>query len=271
MEMPLVHEVWLASLKAAGRRPTTLSNYRYAVEGLSNWRGDNDLTAVSKFEALRYTAYLNETYMPGGVRNRLKALRNFYSWAVREEMAEANPFIGIVVRMQDETQPIAEEEAITKMLASAKRNLRDLALLTLMVDSGARKAEVAALTVADVDLTSGSLHIRVSKTRPRTIPLSDRSVVVLSRWLRRRGVAAGSLWSVGDPYSLVKQCVRRHSGGAITPHQLRRAFAVRWLLAGGSEVSLMRICGWSSRAMIVTYTRASADVVAEQEFRRLLG
>jgi len=103
------------------------------------------------------------------------------------------------------------------------------------------------------------------------VPLTDRAVVNLARWLRQRGTGPGSLWSVTDPYSLVKAALRRHSGGSITPHALRRAFAVRWLTQGGSEVSLMRLCGWSSREMINLYSRASADVIAADEFRRLLG
>jgi len=34
---------------------------------------------------------------------------------------------------------------------------------------------------------------------------------------------------------------------------------------------MLRLCGWSSTAMIRTYIRAGADQIAAEEFRRLLG
>ena len=53
------------------------------------------------------------------------------------------------------------------------------------------------------------------------------------------------------------------------PHAFRRAFAVRWLSNGGSELGLMRTAGWSSREMIAVYTAANADQLAQDEMRRL--
>jgi hypothetical protein len=45
---------------------------------------------------------------------------------------------------------------------------------------------------------------------------------------------------------------------------------VRWLEAGRSEVGLQRVVGWSSNAMIRTYTAAKADEIALAEHRRFL-
>jgi integrase len=72
------------------------------------------------------------------------------------------------------------------MLAAAKNDRRALAILVLLADSGCRRGELAAITRADVDLTSRVLHLRVSKSRARVVPLSDRAVVALGRWLRWR-------------------------------------------------------------------------------------
>lgn len=46
-------EMWLSALKAAGRSPTTLAGYRHAVDKFAAWRGESDVTTLSKFEALR--------------------------------------------------------------------------------------------------------------------------------------------------------------------------------------------------------------------------
>jgi integrase len=200
----------------------------------------------------------------------VKTLRAFFSWCIAEELVTANPFARITISVPADPRPTASQGEIDKMLAHAKGNRRDQALLTLLCDSGCRKGELAALRIEHIDLSSGTVTFPVSKSRPRTVPLTDRAVVALGRWLRERGTGSGSLWSVNDPYSLIKAAVRRHSGGTLTPHTMRRAFAVNWLLKGGTEVGLMRVCGWSSREMINLYSRASADVLADTEFRRLM-
>lgn len=265
-----VSEMWLSALRAAGRSPATLANYRHAVDKLAAWRGDPDVTTLSKFEALRFVQHLQDRYAPGGVSNRVRSLSALYGWLVREEIIEVSPFRNVKISVPAEAHTTATRDEIEAMLARAKGNKRDVALITLLVDTGCRKGELAALTVADIDLTSGTVRFPVSKTVARTVPLTDRAVVAVGRWLRQRGIGSGSLWSVSDPYALVRQVVRRNSKGTLTPHSLRRAFAVHWLAKGGSETSLMRLAGWSSLAMIQTYVRAQSDVIASDEFRRLM-
>jgi integrase len=52
-------------------------------------------------------------------------------------------------------------------------------------------------------------------------------------------------------------------------HMLRHTFVTRWLNAGGSEQSLMSLAGWSNRAMLDHYTKASASERAVEEAQRL--
>ena len=92
----------------------------------------------------------------------------------------------------------------------------------------------------DVDLTSGVVRLPVSKTRARVVPLSDRAVVALGRWMRHRHWVPAlrshpSLWSLDDPAQLIRRACRRYSKGTISPHALRRFFATQWLARGGSE------------------------------------
>ncbi len=282
--MPLNREIqqdqaaalWLASLRAMGRSSKTTDIYGYATGQLHEWRASRDtgLETLTKLEALAFTNHLLERYEPGGVQTRIKALRAFYNFLVAEEMATLNPFARVQVTVPDEDQPVVSEEQITAMLASAKKSRhrqRDVALITVLVDTGCRKGELAGVLVEDVDLGSGTIRFRESKTKPRTVPLTDRAVVALGRWLRARGTASGSLWAVQDPYGLVKSVCLRNSNGAVTPHQARRAFAIRWLERGGSESGLMRVAGWSSSEMVRLYTRSAASRLASDEMRRLMG
>ena len=222
---------------------------------------------------MQFVNWLTATYMPGGVESRVKRLRALWSWLVVEELATENVFSRIRVSVPPKEQPAVSDEMLESMLASARRRSRDLAVITILADTGVRKEELARVEVADVDLRSGILHIRVSKTRARSVPLSDRAVAALGKWLFRRQQAPGTgggLWKSHDPYSLMVAVCKRHSNGVVTPHMMRRRFAVTWLAKGGSESGLMRICGWSSTAMVRLYVAARADDLAHAEMRKLL-
>ena len=115
-------EMWLSALRAAGRSPATLANYRHAVDKLAEWRDDGDVTTLTKFEALRFVQHLTDQYAPGGVANRVRSLRACFSWLLAEEIVESNPFARVKIRVPEEAKTTADDEQIERMLAHAKGN-----------------------------------------------------------------------------------------------------------------------------------------------------
>ena len=265
-----VVDTWLCTLAVNGRRPATLTSYEYATRRLLEFHG-RQLATVGRAEALAFVTHLRERHRPGGVASIVRSLRAFYSWCIAEGLATANPFARLQVKVPKSLHATPAEADIDAVLRHAVRHRRDFALLAVLADTGCRKGEIAALTPTDISLASGVVRFPVSKTEPRTVPLSDRAHRALESHLRALGSSRLGLWASSDPYSLVAAVVRRHSEGQLTPHAFRRAFAVRWLAGGGSELGLMRVAGWSNREMISLYTAARADELAHAEMRRLQG
>lgn len=259
---------WLSLLRASGRRPATLLQYEWALRLLEETMLGHGLASVTRTEAVAFVESLRFRMKPGSVSAALRVLKTFYRHLVVEEVITKSPFERINVKVPEKIRPAMTATDIESMAAKA-HDARDRAVLFLLADTGARKGEVANVDLSDVDLTSGVITFRVSKTKPRSVPLSDRAVLHLQRYLRKRGTKSGNLWG-GDPYDYVRRAIRQMSGGTWTPHDLRRYFAIGWLTKGGSESGLMRICGWTTTEMLRLYTRASADVLAADEFRRLL-
>lgn len=263
-------EAFLSACGSMGRSPRTVQTYRDAIEVLRQWRtADANLETLTKLEGRAFTKHLLERFTPGGAAMRMRSLKAFYGWLVREEEIEKSPLKGIVINVPEVPQLTATDEQVTAMLARARKNPRDYLILMVMTTTGARKGEVAALEFGDMDLANRLVTIRTSKTTPRIVPMSDATAVAFTRWARRRGTGSGSLWSVADPYSLIERTVRGYSQGQLGSHALRRYFACSWLAKGGSEIGLQRTAGWAGPEMIRTYTRANGADLARDEHRRL--
>lgn len=84
------------------------------------------------------------------------------------------------------------------------RALRDLALVLVAASTAARREELRNLTVSDVNLRHGTVHILSGKgRRERTVVLHDWAKPALQTWLLVRGTKPGALF------------VKVHAGGAL--------------------------------------------------------
>jgi len=257
----------------SGCRRSTIERYGEVLDRLSS-----DLSAdpldLTGTEIRRYLSAWQADRSPSGAAFVLRHLRAFYRWAEREGLTEHDPTAGIVVRAQTAPMRTATDEQVEHLLrvrGRTRKDVRDRAIVHLLVATGARRTEVGTLSVSDVVLDELLVTIPRSKSVPRFVPITNEAAVHLRRWLRVRPAKGTNLWASADGPALVGRVVLRRSGGALSPHDVRRWFATTWLSRGGSETSLARIMGWTSVAMASVYTRATGQQVAEAEYRRLIG
>ena len=179
-------------------------------------------------------------------------------------------------------QPIASDDDLRAILdtcaAPTAADVRDRALILLMASTGARRAEIGALRVSDVDLDIGTVLIRNGKGgRSRTAFLDSQSRRALTKWLLHSGINGNdALWRSQRGRSLngdgIRQVLARRSrraGVHVTAHQFRRRLAAKWLLNGGSEVGLRSAAGWTTGAMAARYAAMAAEEIAMVEHRRI--
>jgi integrase/recombinase XerD len=138
------------------------------------------------------------------------------------------------------------------------------------------------MTKADIDLRAGAATVRRGKGgKGRRVFFGPQTARALDRYLRvrigHRLTDTEALWlgNRGKAFSydaLHKTLAMRAATAGITrshPHLLRHTAAHRWLAAGGSEIGLMAIAGWTRPDMVMRYTRAQAAERAAVEARRL--
>lgn len=160
-----------------------------------------------------------------------------------------------------------------------KRGRRDLALLSLMYDTGARVQEIIDLTPAMVRLDSPcTVRLQGKQNKSRIVPLMDAQVGFLRDYMsennllephatqyplfsnsRKEKLTRAGIAHILSKYVLLAR--ERRDGiinGAVTPHVIRHSKAMHLLQAGVNLVYIRDILGHVSVKTTEIYARADS-------------
>jgi len=222
------------------------------------------------------------------VSHRYRCLQSFIKWLVGEGILEQNPLATLrSPKVEEPPVPIIGEDAQRALLATCGKgknrpfiDVRDEAIIRLLIDAGGRRTEITLLGVDDIDFEYDVARVIRKGGNPGALPFGTRTARALDRYLRvrteHRLAARPELWLAprgplkpGGLYQMIRRRGRLIGIEGLHPHQFRHTFAHEWLAAGGSENDLMRLAGWSSRSMLNRYGAIAADDRARASHRRL--
>jgi site-specific recombinase XerD len=94
----------------------------------------------------------------------LRSVRQFFAWLESNQILFLNPAAGLVIPAPERRLlPVPSEEKMRLLLAQPDVNtscgLRDRALLEIAYSTGARRQELCALQVSDIDLDQGLVRV----------------------------------------------------------------------------------------------------------------
>jgi integrase len=242
--------------KLAGKSAKTAEAYARSLMLLSS--------NVDKFTLSAVKSWVAATPHTSVRRKRAQAVRAFGQWCEKNEYDMCAWWKQVpLVAEKSKPQTTVTPEDYRSSLARMKPP-RDKAVIELLWSCGLRRSELAALTVADVDLANGCLVVRESKNgKPRVAPLSPAARRALRRYLGAR--STGSLFGMSS--NAVRLLLKR--SGVPSAHAWRRGWAVHALRSGVSEASVRAAAGWQGSAMVSLYTRTLAGELAMDEFSRV--
>jgi site-specific recombinase XerD len=278
---------WQIHLESRGRAPRAIATYLFAVGRFTAWLTEQGLShevgAIRRDDIEAWTAASMKTLKPATVSLRWRALAVFFKWVEEVEIVPVSPMSKLhPPRVPDKIVPQLPSGAVAKLLKTVSgksfRDRRDLALLTLLADTGIRLGELTDLRFTpnnpethDVDLAEGHLRVMGKGQRERRVPLGRITKAALSRYIliRRTHPAARLpwLWLSGSNHSRltdsgIRQMLSDRADQAhlphIHPHMLRHNFAHAAKLADMRDEDIMSIAGWRSRSMLSRYGNSAA-------------
>ena len=271
--------------------PRTVKLYGKAVEDFlrqavpESQLSDEDILSALKFQVIRgYVSSLMDRGLdPRTVNLHLSAMSTFCSYLVRQNKLASNPVKEIVRPKEKKRLPSFFSPEALKLyfdtpVADDYPSVRNRMIVTLLYDTGLRRAEAASLRISDIDLSRRTISIIGKGNKQRMIPLVDSLVEKIGDYLLlREAFFNGSdsdsffLTDAGGPAypefinRTVKAELSKANGlsGKKTPHTLRHSFATSLLNEGADLNSIKEVLGHSSLAATEVYTHNSFEKLKE--------
>jgi site-specific recombinase XerD len=283
-------EYWILHLRSEGRAPRTVQTYLRALDRLDSFLADKgmprELGAIRREHLEAFLVDLQSRgNAPGTVSILFRALRPFWRWLVDEDEITRSPMDKMHTPSVPQNPPavLGDEEVAHLLAACAGTGFiarRDLALLSLMLDTGLRRGEIAGLHVGDLNLGQQVAFVEATTSksrRGRAVAYGATTGKAIIRYLRHPKAPRGDrelLWRARTGLPLtgneIYHTLRRRAAQAglkVHPHQLRHTWASSMLGSGHSEGDVMVLGGWSDRSMLNRYGASAAADRAMAAYR----
>lgn len=265
---------FLIDCKSRNLRPATVEAYRLQLIYFARWATKQGITDLRTVNASTIRAYfadqLDRDLSPYTVRMSGRCLRAWFNWAISEELLTDSPMRKVKFPQGDVLDPdffTPDEVRLLLDLAT----VRDRALVTFLLDTGARLGETAALAIPDIDLPGGAvrLHANVKTRRPRTVYLGTLAGAAMAAWLEERpALAHPALWVQAngiDPLTrngvqeAIKRLGRRAEVHPCAPHKFRRTNAMWSLRSGMDSDTVAKLLGHADDKQLRFYAQLRDD------------
>jgi len=274
------YEDFLLAKELEGVAQTTIRTYYFTIAKALVAIDPRDVKKVTTTEIRKYVMGLTVCDVTKTIV--IKNLRVFFNWLKAEGVIDDSPMDRIKTPKIPNVFPhVLDEKDVLKIIQTAKKQSRNLAVVLMMLDTGIRVSELCDLTDDDVDLKTRTAIIRHGKgNKSRAVYFSPVTARAISRYVQRRpDVYDDSLFLSQRTRCQMERCavgrmIKRLGERAgidpnkrVSPHTFRHTFATMYVKNGGDPHSLQSLMGHSTTRMAEKYVHL-AGVDVEKIYKR---
>jgi len=189
-------EVWLQGQRSGQTRRAYKADIRHFIEALGV-RSREELRRVDRAAVIHWQRAMEaEGARPRTIRRRLSALSSLFSHLVTRRLADTNPCREVkrprVNRTRGETRSFSQKQARALLDApdvTTLQGLRDRVILSIGLQVGARRSEIARLAVKDFHQNQGywSLHFVRKGGEDLSVSVNPQTAQRIHEYLRAAG------------------------------------------------------------------------------------
>lgn len=222
-----------------------------------------------------YLEYLSVLGKSDATKSRIVAsLRCFYRFLSSKGFTSSNPVDGIKLKKAEKKLPgVLDSNEIVLLLAQPSgtdyKSIRDKAMLELLYATGIKVSELIDLTVSDINLQIGILHLKNNK-KERIIPMYPAAVKSVAEYIVNvrpaivQDLSEDKLFTNMSGQHMSRQgfwkIIKHYAESAgikkeITPHTLRHSFAAHLLENGAKLSDIKEMLGHSDISSTQVYAQ----------------
>ncbi|MFW9998334.1 MAG: tyrosine-type recombinase/integrase, partial [Candidatus Odinarchaeota archaeon] len=241
---------------------STRGLYAYHLDHFLSVVGDRPMKRVTTRMARRFMANLRqkngEEYSRSYEDQVYRTLNTFFKWAVREREMKENPMDRVrkprVPKRKSPRLQFDEVERLMDAVIETTPSIRNLAIVSLMVDSGLRRGEVLDLELSKVDLYRRAVTAFGKDKEDREVPMGPVTFEAMEAYLAIRPESTSEkvfLTEKGTPLTrnglqiMMYRLKERSDLPKLRCHLLRHTFANHYISGGGNLRKLQKLLGHS--------------------------
>jgi site-specific recombinase XerD len=267
----------------------TLTTYRADLDEFIKILSDEGLKldgTQSDIQPLRiYLRVLSETKNKHGkplvsqsISRKLSTVRSFLRFLTNQGIFSMNAARLIKTpkgtkRLPGVMSERVASEALAKPDLTTFEGIRDVAMLELLYSSGLRRAELAGISINDLNLNEGTVRILGKGNKVRIVPVGAKAIGAIKQYIAVRAkmenirdktalflLLNGKRMTPGALYHIVRKYFNGiPDSGRAHPHKLRHSFATHLLDHGAEIRAVQEMLGHSSLRTTQRYTHLTID------------
>ena len=266
-------------------KPKTLTSSFTSVMLFLGFYGESGKSEIERIERVDLEGFIEHEQDRGlrisTVRTRLACIIAFLHFLMEQDVISGSPLRRSIKLKLPDVLPRAMNPVDVRKLLSVVDDIRDRALILLLLRTGIRIGEALGLRLNDLDIKDRKVHLFEGEKNSmgRVVYLSDDALFAIKLWLRRRdknkefifyGQGNGHIcYSTGRGLFVkyLKKAGLDQKG--YTVHCLRHTFASELLNAGMRLECLQQLLGHQDIEVTRRYARLTDRTREEEYFRAM--